>query len=50
MKNPADPQRLCFSIDQWYTGMKKRDKPELVSWSGAPDSATPASCVDIVSG
>ena len=49
MQNPATPQRLCFSIDQWYTKKTADGKPELVKWSGASDSATPASCVDIVS-
>ena len=49
MQNPATPQRLCFAIDQWYTKKTADGKPELVKWSGASDSATPASCVDVVS-
>jgi uncharacterized protein YcnI len=48
VKNPADPQKLCFSIDQWYSAKKKGGRGELVSWSGASDSATPASCLDVV--
>ena len=49
MQNPATPQRVCFSIDQWYSKKTDDGKPERVSWSGASDSATPASCVDVVS-
>jgi uncharacterized protein YcnI len=49
VKNPADAQKLCFSIDQWYTSKTKGGRAELVSWSGASDSATPASCLDVVS-
>ena len=49
MQNPATPQRLCFSIDQWYSKKTADGKPEVVKWSGASDSATPASCVDVVS-
>ena len=49
MQNPATPQRLCFSIDQWYSKKTDDGKPEVVKWSGASDSATPASCVDVVS-
>ena len=48
LRNPATPQRVCFSIDQWYNAKAKGGKSELVSWSGASDSATPASCVDVV--
>jgi uncharacterized protein YcnI len=48
MRNPATPQRLCFSIDQWYNAKSKGGKSERVSWSGPSDSATPASCLDIV--
>ena len=49
MQNPATPQRLCFAIDQWYSKKTADGKPEVVKWSGAADSATPASCVDVVS-
>lgn len=49
MQNPASPQRLCFSIDQWYSKKTADGKPEVVKWSGASDSATPASCIDVVS-
>ena len=45
---PTTPQRLCFSIDQWYNKATKTGKPEKVSWSGASDSPTPASCLDVV--
>jgi uncharacterized protein YcnI len=48
MRNPSSPQRLCFSIDQWYNKATKTAKPEKVSWSGPSDSATPASCLDVV--
>ena len=48
IQNPTTPQRLCFSIDQWYTKKTQNGKPERVSWSGASDSATPASCMDVV--
>jgi uncharacterized protein YcnI len=47
-RNPASPERLCFSIDQWYTKKEGATKPELVSWSGPSTAATPASCVDVV--
>ena len=49
MQNPAAPQRLCFPIDQWYSKKTADGKPEVVKWSGASDSATPASCIDVVS-
>lgn len=49
MQNPATPQRLCFAIDQWYSKKTADGKPEVVKWSGAADSATPASCLDVVS-
>ena len=49
MQNPPTPQRLCFAIDQWYSKKDASGKPEVVKWSGASDSATPASCLDIVS-
>jgi uncharacterized protein YcnI len=48
MRNPAAPGRVCFSIDQWYNAKARGGKSELVSWSGPSDSATPASCVDVV--
>ena len=48
MQNPATPQRLCFPIDQWYTKKTESGKPEVVKWSGGSESATPASCVDVV--
>jgi len=46
--NPATAQSLCFSIDQVYNGSAKGVSAETVSWSGAPGTATPASCVAIV--
>lgn len=49
MQNPATPQRLCFAIDQWYSKKTADGKPELVKWGGGPESATPASCIDVVS-
>ncbi len=49
MRNPSSPQRLCFAIDQWYNKASANAKPEKVSWSGPAESATPASCMDIVS-
>ena len=48
LRNPATPQRVCYSIDQWYNAKAKGGKSELVSWSGVSTSATPASCVDVV--
>jgi uncharacterized protein YcnI len=48
LQNPTAPQRLCFPIDQWYTKKEANGKPELVKWSGGAESATPASCVDVV--
>jgi uncharacterized protein YcnI len=48
MRNPATPSRVCFSVDQWYNAKSRGGKSELVSWSGASDSATPASCIDVV--
>lgn len=48
IQNPATPQRLCFAVDQWYTKKTDTGKPELVKWSGGAESATPASCVDVV--
>jgi uncharacterized protein YcnI len=50
LRNPASPQRVCYSIDQWYNARRQGGKPQLVSWSGASTSATPASCVDVVAG
>ena len=47
-KNPATAQSLCFSVDQVYNGSAKGVASEIVSWSGAPGTATPASCVAIV--
>ena len=49
MQNPATPQRLCFSADQWYSARRKGGRPELVRWSGAATSPTPALCLEIVS-
>ncbi len=46
--NPATPMSLCFSVDQLYNGSAKGVPAETVSWSGAPGTATPASCVAIV--
>ena len=48
LRNPATPTRMCFSVDQWYNAKQRGGKSELVSWSGASDSATPASCVEVV--
>jgi uncharacterized protein YcnI len=49
MQNPATPQRMCFAIDQWYSKKTVDGKPEVVKWNGSADSATPASCIDVVS-
>jgi uncharacterized protein YcnI len=49
MQNPATPQKLCFAIDQWYSKKTADGKPEVVKWNGDSTSATPASCVDVVS-
>ena len=49
MQNPATPQRLCFPMDQWYSKKTADGKPELVKWNGDSSSATPASCVEVVS-
>ena len=49
MQNPASPQRMCFPMDQWYSKKTADGKPELVKWSGGSESATPASCIDVVS-
>jgi uncharacterized protein YcnI len=46
-KAPSTPGQLCFSIDQIYNGAAKGMATETVSWLGAPDSRTPASCVAI---
>ena len=46
-KAPSTPGQLCFAIDQVYNGAAKGMATETVSWSGAPDSKTPASCVTI---
>jgi uncharacterized protein YcnI len=48
MQNPTTPQKLCFVIEQWYSKKEANGKPELVSWSGPPESARPASCLDVV--
>lgn len=52
-QNPISPQKLCFPTLQYYGGKldakgKASGTGELVSWTGAADSPTPASCVDIV--
>ena len=49
MQNPATPQRLCFPMDQWYSKKTADGKPEVVKWNGGAESATPASCIDVVS-
>ena len=49
MQNPATAQKLCFAIDQWYSKKSADGKPEVVKWSGDSASATPASCLDVVS-
>lgn len=49
MQNPATPQRLCFPMDQWYSKKTADGKPEVVKWNGDSTSATPASCIDVVS-
>jgi uncharacterized protein YcnI len=46
---PATPQKLCFPVDQWYTKKDASSKPEAVHWTGDSTSATPASCLDVVS-
>jgi uncharacterized protein YcnI len=48
LRNPATPQRVCYSVDQWYNAKAKGGKSELVSWSGPSDSATPQTCTDVV--
>jgi uncharacterized protein YcnI len=48
LRNPATPTRMCFATDQWYNAKQRGGKSELVSWSGPSDSATPASCIDVV--
>jgi uncharacterized protein YcnI len=53
-QNPLTPARLCFPTLQYYAGKlnakgKAKGAGELVSWTGPADSATPASCVSIVS-
>lgn len=49
-QNPATAQQLCFGFWQYYRNAKShlRRKPEIVKWTGASDSATPASCVQVV--
>jgi uncharacterized protein YcnI len=46
-KAPSAPTQLCFPVDQVYNGSAKGTATETVSWSGASDSKTPASCVNI---
>jgi uncharacterized protein YcnI len=48
LRNPASPTRICFPTDQWYNARSRGGKNELVAWSGGSESATPASCVDVV--
>jgi uncharacterized protein YcnI len=53
-QNPLTPTRLCFPTLQYYGGTLNakglaKGAGELVSWTGDASSATPASCVDIVS-
>jgi hypothetical protein len=53
-QNPLTPAHLCFPTLQYYGGTLNakgvaKGAGELVSWTGAPSSATPASCVDVVS-
>ena len=56
-QNPVAPQRLCFPTFQYYRPKgfdklsrraKRRAKPEVVRWTGSPDSEFPASCVTTV--
>jgi uncharacterized protein YcnI len=56
-QNPVQPQTLCFPTYQYYRPAgyaklgrkaKRRAKPEVVAWTGAPDSEFPASCVTTV--
>jgi Domain of unkown function (DUF1775) len=54
-QNPIVPQSLCFSVLQQYGGKLNAKgvalgAGELVSWTGGPETATPASCVNIVAG
>jgi uncharacterized protein YcnI len=54
-QNPLTPTKLCFPTLQYYGGTLNakglaKGAGELVSWTGDASSATPASCVDIVSG
>jgi hypothetical protein len=48
--NPAQPQRLCFPIAQYYRNEAgRRIKPDVVQWKGNPaTSQTPTSCLDVV--
>jgi hypothetical protein len=49
-QNPATAQQLCFGFWQYYRNAKTglRRKPEIVKWTGASNSDTPASCVQVV--
>jgi uncharacterized protein YcnI len=53
-QNPLQPQSLCFPTYQYYRPAgyaklgkraKRRAKPEIVKWTGAPSAEFPASCV-----
>lgn len=46
-QNPATAQTLCFPTLQYYTPERRGGRSEIVRWTGAPESETPASCVQI---
>jgi uncharacterized protein YcnI len=49
-QNPAQPQKMCFWIHQFY-GLPKGtswSRMETVKWTGAEGAATPASCLSYV--
>jgi Domain of unkown function (DUF1775) len=49
-QNPATAQSLCFGFRQYYRNASSgaRRRPEVVNWTGAANSDTPASCLPIV--
>ncbi len=47
-QNPAAPAKLCFGAAQFYEKARGERKGEVVMWTGAAESETPASCVDVV--
>jgi uncharacterized protein DUF1775 len=45
-QNPIQAQKLCFAVLQYYKrGNSKRERPEVVRWTGPPEAEFPASCV-----